>query len=73
MKIENFQKAKGLCQEYERLKRENDYLRDKFTISIFMGKDKICVSDEFLKQLRKDLIEENRKEREKLRKQIEEL
>lgn len=73
MKIENFQKAKDFCLEYERLKREDNNLRDNFTISIFMASEKILVSNDFLKKLRKDLIEENRKKRDELRKQIEEL
>ena len=73
MKIENHKKAGYLCEMYEKAKLENEFLRDNFTLKIIMGTTQIHVSDEFLKKLRKDLIEENRKKREDLRKQIEDL
>nr|DAM96615.1 MAG TPA: hypothetical protein [Caudoviricetes sp.] len=73
MKIENRKKAAYLCEKYEKAKMEDKFLRDNFTLKVFMGKEEISVSDEFLKKLRKDLIEENRKKREDLRKQIEDL
>nr|DAE83599.1 MAG TPA: hypothetical protein [Caudoviricetes sp.] len=73
MKIENINKAAFLCEKFEQAKQENEFLRDNFTLKVFMGKEQIQVSDEFLRKLRKDLIEENRKKREELRKQIEDL
>lgn len=73
MKIENINKAVGLYTKFEQAKRENEHLRDNFRITIFVGGDDFPVSEELLKKLRKDLIEENRKKREELRKQIEDL
>lgn len=73
MKIENINKAVELQKKFRAEKMEEEFLRDNFRVRILVGGEDFHVSDEILKRLRKDLIEENRKKRDELRKQIEEL
>lgn len=73
MKIENINKAVELQKKFRLAKNEEEFLRDNFCVRILVGGEDFPVSDEILKKLRKDLIEENRKKREELRKQIEDL
>jgi len=73
MKIENINKAVELQKKFRLAKMEEEFLRDNFRVRILVGGEDFPVSDEILKKLRKDLIEENRKKRDELRKQIEDL